>query len=322
VEASSEIQTAARRVVEENRRLRLLLHQYRVPAEEVTSFLNNDDPAQQGNGGLPASALKSDDVQILEALLSIGRRTCGRSVESPPEARPTGVISRQESMDRSTVGVDSPQESWGPSPQSLQRQIMSQAGRETSSCTPVSSSGSAPQTSNRTSIINEQHLQLQPQLPHQNQTQRRSVQANILPNITMSHEQQVQAIYDFPAQLTPMPNQYQQQQLHQAQFNTAIPTYQPLQQLQRHQIELPSSTGPLYQPAEYITSSQQNPPYAQSIGTNSCVYATDMITAMASDAHPLDVRTDLGCSPQGGTDCVVNNQVVFEVMDRYSGISR
>jgi hypothetical protein len=176
--------------------------------------------------------------------------------------------------------------------------------------------------SNRTSIINEQHVQLQPQLQHQNQIQRRSVQANILPNIPMSHDQQVQAIYDFPAQLTPIPTQYQQQQLHHPQFSTAIPTYQPLQQLQRHQIELSSSTGPVYQPPEYVTLSQQNPPYIQSIGTNSCVYATDMITAMANDAHPLDVRTDLGCSPQGGTDCVVTNQVVFEVMDRYSGIGR
>jgi len=47
---------------------------------------------------------------------------------------------------------------------------------------------------------------------------------------------------------------------------------------------------------------------------NSCVSATDMITAMAG-ADPSLVRADLGC--ESGLDCEVDNQLVFDVMDRY-----
>jgi len=47
---------------------------------------------------------------------------------------------------------------------------------------------------------------------------------------------------------------------------------------------------------------------------NSCVSATDMITAMAG-ADPSLVRADLGC--ESGLDCEVDNQLVFNVMDRY-----
>lgn len=49
---------------------------------------------------------------------------------------------------------------------------------------------------------------------------------------------------------------------------------------------------------------------------NSCLYAADIITSMAG-GDSLAVRTDLGCG--SGADCRVSTQLVFEVMDRYTG---
>ena len=42
-----------------------------------------------------------------------------------------------------------------------------------------------------------------------------------------------------------------------------------------------------------------------------------MITTMAG-SDPHEVRQDLGCLPNG-MDCEVDNQLVFNVMDRYTG---
>jgi hypothetical protein len=67
-------------------------------------------------------------------------------------------------------------------------------------------------------------------------------------------------------------------------------------------------------------SSQYNPTTATSgavAGTSSCVFATDMITTMAG-GDPHIVRADLGCIPQA-MECQVDNQLVFNVMDRYTG---
>jgi hypothetical protein len=49
---------------------------------------------------------------------------------------------------------------------------------------------------------------------------------------------------------------------------------------------------------------------------NSCNYATEMITSM-SGSNPAAVKADLGCLPD--MDCEVDNHLVFDVMDRYTG---
>jgi len=58
-----------------------------------------------------------------------------------------------------------------------------------------------------------------------------------------------------------------------------------------------------------------NIPHSSSANVSSCVYATDMITTMAG-GDPSAVGADLGCLP--GMDCEVDNQLVFNVMDRYN----
>ena len=63
-------------------------------------------------------------------------------------------------------------------------------------------------------------------------------------------------------------------------------------------------------------SSVYVPTTTTSSNVNSCVFATDMITTMAG-GDPAGVRADLGCVSD--MDCDVDNQLVFNVMDRYSG---
>ncbi|PMD62959.1 uncharacterized protein K444DRAFT_525186 [Hyaloscypha bicolor E] len=57
-------------------------------------------------------------------------------------------------------------------------------------------------------------------------------------------------------------------------------------------------------------------PTTSTSNVNNCNYATDMITTMAG-GDPSAVRQDLGCLP--GMDCEVDNHLVFNVMDRYTG---
>ena len=72
------------------------------------------------------------------------------------------------------------------------------------------------------------------------------------------------------------------------------------QHLQPHRRPLRSST---------YTASPTSP------NLNSCEFAADMITTMAG-GDPSSVRADLGCLP--GMDCEVDNDLVFDVMDRYT----
>ena len=57
------------------------------------------------------------------------------------------------------------------------------------------------------------------------------------------------------------------------------------------------------------------PTTPNSPNANSCVFAADMISTM-SGGDPNAVSADLGCLP--GMDCDIDNQLVFNVMDRYS----
>jgi hypothetical protein len=63
-------------------------------------------------------------------------------------------------------------------------------------------------------------------------------------------------------------------------------------------------------------SSVYIPPAKTASNVNNCNFATDIITTMAG-ADSSSVRAELGCLP--GMECEVDNQLVFDVMDRYTG---
>ena len=71
-----------------------------------------------------------------------------------------------------------------------------------------------------------------------------------------------------------------------------------------HQLHSHSALGSPYVPT---TTASPN--------VNSCVFAADMISSMAG-GDPSTVSADLGCLP--GMDCEVDNQLVFNVIDRYT----
>ncbi|OBT71419.1 hypothetical protein VF21_09805 [Pseudogymnoascus sp. 05NY08] len=345
VEASSEIQGAARRVIEENRRLRLLLAQHGLSPDDAS----DDDGSQQWSSNTP----RSDDAQALEMLLNIRRWKCGETEGSPPETRPVSTMPGEQNIDmvasppaaqaawmpspesmeeqgaeqleNSGLGLNTLQTGWAASSDEMQYQGLQKLGQESDPCTPVSSYSFSNQCCGGNSCTSNPREQ---QAPLQQQPQLQP--GGLLGPINMlgpmsTHEEQRKA-FDIAVQAHIDPNQYRYlQQLHalydpsKALYNPSMSVYQ---QPQPRQIQPPVRPGPSFQTPPYVIGPPRSTPSAQAIGTNSCIYATDMITAVATDALPSDVRTDLGCSPQCGTDCEVSNHVVFDVMDRYSGMGR
>ncbi|KFY13345.1 hypothetical protein V492_03333 [Pseudogymnoascus sp. VKM F-4246] len=341
VEASSEIQGAARKVIEENRRLRLLLAQHGLSLDD-----HSDD---DGNQQWAASTPKSDEAQALETLLSIQRWKCGETQGSPPETGSASTIPGErnidmvaspppttqaawmpspesmedqgaEQMENSGLGLDTLQTGWAASPDGMQYQGLQKLSGESDPCTPVSSYSFSSQCCGGNSCTSNPREQQAP--PLQQQTQLHG--GRMLGGINMlgpmsTHEEQRKA-FDFAVQAQIDPNQYRYlQQLH-ALYDPSKALYDPtksifdpsmtaaFQQTQPRQIQLPVRPGPSFQTPPYTVGPPRSTPNTQAIGTNSCIYATDMITAIATDALPSDVRTDLGCSPQCGTDCEMANQ--------------
>ncbi|KFX95580.1 hypothetical protein O988_05735 [Pseudogymnoascus sp. VKM F-3808] len=343
VEASSEIQGAARKVIEENRRLRLLLAQHGVSPDDAS----DEDGSQQW----PADTPRSEDAQALEMLLNIRRWKCGDTQGSPPETRPASTMPGEQNIDM-VASPPAAQATWMPSPESMEDQGAEQIENprlglntlqtgwaasqddmqyqgiqklESDPCTPVSSYSFSNQCCGGrscTSNPREQQTPLQQQPP--TQAGRLLGAINMLGPMS-THEEQRKA-FDFAVQAQIDPNQYRYiQQLH-ALYDPNNVLYDPslsiYQQAQARQIQLPVRPGPSFQTPPYAMSAPRSAPQpqAQAVGTNSCIYATDMITAIATNALPSDVRTDLGCSPQcSNTDCEVSNHVVFDVMDRGVG---
>jgi hypothetical protein len=118
--------------------------------------------------------------------------------------------------------------------------------------------------------------------------------------------QQTQALYDFDPQGSMLPS-FHGHQHHQSHSNITTAN-------QLAQAHTQSHLAPVSRSSQYIPTSASSGSVA---GTNSCDFATNMITTMAG-GDPQDVRADLGCLTNG-MDCEVDNQVVFNVMDRYTG---
>ncbi|KFY46741.1 hypothetical protein V495_02279 [Pseudogymnoascus sp. VKM F-4514 (FW-929)] len=341
VEASSEIQGAARKVIEENRRLRLLLAQHGVSPDDAS----DEDGSQQW----PADTPRSDDAQALEMLLNIRRWKCGDTQGSPPETRPASTMPGEQNIDM-VASPPAAQATWMPSPESMEDQGAEQIENsrlglntlqtgwaasqddmqyqgiqklESDPCTPVSSYSFSNQCCGGrscTSNPREQQTPLQQQPP--TQAGRLLGAINMLGPMS-THEEQRKA-FDFAVQAQIDPNQYRYiQQLH-ALYDPNNVLYDPslsiYQQAQARQIQLPVRPGPSFQTPPYAMSAPRSAPQpqAQAVGTNSCIYATDMITAIATNALPSDVRTDLGCSPQcSNTDCEDRNYIITSTFARW-----
>jgi hypothetical protein len=287
IEASSEIQMAARRVADENKKLRALLAQQGIGEENIEAYLQSS-PTDATMGGAYASS--SGAVQILEQLLQTRKAYLPDGSNTiPTNMGGGGGGSRDSSASVGTVSLWDPvysqhtggrrrsgtwQQPGGKAASSAQ-QFMTPSASAASRTSSVVSLG---QNSNRPVA---HHQRLAPvQLPR-----------NMNPGSNQPHQQN-QSMFDFDPQFS-LNNAYSSHQ------GTAQKHLQPRGAPQRSSVYNPASA---------------------SANAHDCNYATDLImTTMAGNADPAAVRADLGCL-QNGVDCEVDNHLVFNVMDRYSGV--
>jgi len=272
VEASSEIQSAARRVAEENKKLRALLAQHGVRDESIEVYLQTSSTADAVMGGQYGS--HSEAVQVLEQLLST-RKACCTDGNEPPVGG--------QSCDRESSGsVTTTQSTWDPSQNANTRRHSGtqQAGRS-ASIQYIPSSGST------TSSATLGHSSSHPIPQHQ-----RLVPAQMGRNLSPASNASSQnhQMYDYDQQFSMSNQSYSS-----IQNNTPKHQYQNMQQ--SSSVYVPTTSSP---------------------NVNNCNYAAEMITTMAGVSDSSAVRADLGCAP--GMDCEVDNHLVFNVMDRYSGV--
>ncbi|KAH7411085.1 hypothetical protein BKA64DRAFT_373065 [Cadophora sp. MPI-SDFR-AT-0126] len=272
VEASSEIQTAARRVAEENKKLRALLAQQGVRDESIEAYLqtaSTPDTVMRGQCGSHSEA-----VQVLEQLLST-RKACCTDGNEP--------LGGGQSCDRESSGsVTTTHSNWNPSQNTHTRRHsgIQQAGRVASMqyITPTGSTASGTTLGHTSSHAIPQHQRLVP------------AQIGRNPSPGSNASSQNHQVYEYDQQFSSSNHSYSS-----IQSNTPKHQYQNIQQ-----------------------SSSVYVPTTSSSNVNNCNYAAEMITTMAGVSDSSAIRADLGCAP--GMDCEVDNQLVFNVMDRYSGV--
>ncbi|KAI9053089.1 hypothetical protein LZ554_003358 [Drepanopeziza brunnea f. sp. 'monogermtubi'] len=273
VEASSEIQTAARRVADENKKLRALLSQRGVQDDSIVAYLQKSAPTTPAMGmGGGQYGSQSATVQVLEQLLSTRRSCCVDGTE--PMAAP---------LDRDSPGgsVATTQSHWDPA-------------------SAQGTSGRRSGTQQSGKVLSPQQLIMTSSASTTSRTSTNSLGHDSTPGGSR---------HQMPRNLSPAsnPSSHNQQLF---DYDHILSSDQSYPQIQEHK------QLPYQQPAQ-----PRSPIYIQktaSPNVNSCNYAAEMITTMAGTADHSAVRAELGCV--GGMDCEVDSQLVFDVMDRYSGM--
>jgi hypothetical protein len=282
IEASAEIQIAARRVADENKKLRGLLIQNGIGDESIEAFLSTS-PSTDTMMGNQYGGSTGHAVQLLEQLLQT-RKSCCTDSTIPPSEGMAGARSRDSSASTSTAQTsiwDMHQTTDHRQPGTFQphgkRSSSVHQFMTPSSSASITSGASMGHNSNR----GVPHHQRLVQVPR-----------NLSPVSNPSG--QPPQMYDFNSQSQLQdPMSYNPSSLH----DTAQNHLQPYSGPPRSSLYLPSTT-------------------TASLNVNSCNYATEMITSM-SGSNPAAVKADLGCLPD--MDCEVDNHLVFDVMDRYTG---
>ncbi|KAI9649557.1 hypothetical protein NHQ30_002137 [Ciborinia camelliae] len=312
IEASSEIQMAARRVADENKKLRCLLAQHGVGNDIVEPYLqmSSEDLMMSGQYGS-----ESTSVQQLEHLLQTRKVCCADGSITSATTMGQTVQSRESSCSGNTVHSlwDAVHPSRSLSVSQTQTSIVKGVPPTQQFMGPRRSSAASRHSSISQNHGNARNVHNQ----QQQQQQRFNMTPITLPNTQHSASSslsiQSPPIYDFDPQY-----------LSSQSYNTISPQTPHMHtHIQSHSNPNPNphsshQTSPPI-PATYTTTMSSdggNNNNNNNNNMNNCVYATDMITTMAG-GDPAIVRAELGCVP--GMDCNVDNQLVFSVMDRYTG---
>lgn len=311
IEASAEIQLAARRVADENKKLRMLLNQNGVGDDNIEAYLQSmaspDTIMGQGFGGF--GGLGSGAVQVLEHLLTTKKPCCTDGNTGVPGP----IITNMEggSRDSSSGSISTVQSMWDPSYNNQVRSQNDQSGMRGSGKAPQHQFMTPSSNVSRTGSVVSAGRGGSSSAQQQQHTPLNRI-TSLAPSMTSSgstattSSQQTQALYDFDPQVSMLPS-FHGHQYHQSHDNITTAS-------QLAQAHTQSHLAPVSRSSQYIPNSTSSSSVAC---TNSCDFATNMITTMAG-GDPQDVRADLGCSANG-MDCEVDNQLVFNVMDRYTG---
>lgn len=277
VEASSEIQAVARRVADENKKLRGLLAQQGVGDTSVEAYLQTSAPSvSEGPDGQHGS--QDAAVRLLEQLLSTRQSCCTNGSES---------VAASCGRDGSGGSVATTPSHWN------------------SSYAPTAlAAPTASATRSKTQQMAEALFTQQFMAPGTTSTTGRTSTASVGNRSTLDEPHHQKSCNLSPASHT---SSHHQQMLEYDQFSWSDQTYS----------QFPGRRQQLsYQHAQQ----QQSSTYAQtttSSNVNSCNNAADIITTIAGTTDHAAIRAELGCV--GGTDCEVDNQIVFNMLDRYSG---
>lgn len=258
IEASAEIQMAARKVADENRKLRALLTLQGIGEDSIDAYLQSSPAGDiQLGGQIPSH---SGPVQALQHLLQT-RKPCCTDANTELPVHTVG----------SHTSVSTAQSSWD-----LSRMPMSGSLHHTGKVIPHQFMTPSSTTRSTTSSISYHS--------HHHQTPSSgSLPRNTSPTSTTNQSE----MFELDSRLSqPNPSQYI---CHQS----ASQSLQPNGALRS--AYMPTTTG--------------------STNVNSCVFAADMISTMTGE-DPSAVSTDLGCLP--GMDCEVDNQFVFNIIDRHT----
>ncbi|TGO56328.1 hypothetical protein BCON_0079g00220 [Botryotinia convoluta] len=316
IEASSETQLAARRVADENKKLRSLLAQHGVGNEMVETYLqmSSEDlmiSAQYGN--------ESPSVQQLEQLLQARKLCCADGSIGPTSTKTMGqtIQSRESSYSGNTV-----HSVWDPvqPPRSMSvGQTPTSTGKGFSQAQQFMSPRRSSAASRHSSISQNHSTAGTVHTRQQQQQQQQQQQRFNMTPITLPNSQQQNTPSSLSIQ-SPQIYEFEPQYISNQPYNTLSPqTPQMHSHLQSHTNSNPNSRSSVssHQMSPQISSTYNTniPSENNGANLNSCVFATDMITTMAG-GDPAVVRAELGCVP--GMDCNVDNQLVFHVMDRYT----
>ncbi|PBP25570.1 hypothetical protein BUE80_DR003525 [Diplocarpon rosae] len=262
VEASSEIQTAARRVADENKKLRLLLAQHGVRDNSIETYLQSSGTNDAGIYADPGAS-----VQVLEQLLSTRQSCCANGTAS------------MASYDYNSSGrATTPQ------------QVCNQSSSQKTSSRRRSVKASLPQQSMTTGTSPKSTTSIA----------HGSIQGGSYYQMTTPPQMQGPASSDQNRPLL----EYDQQ------FSRPGQLYSQQQEIEQDDLreQLPYENRTHRSPVITSTTTRLN--------FNNCNYAADIITSMVGAADQSTIRAELGCAE--GVECDVDNQLVFNLMDRYS----
>lgn len=306
VEASAEIQAAARRVVEENRRLRALLRRKGVHEAEIDGFVD-------------AQEQESPSSESLQTLLTTrkpcsGHSCCGSagpgagtdagagldtgqrrlpSLTPSSSSSQTPASTLPTSAPRPAPGIIAPRSNSAPSaallPHNVQRPPTLRASN---------TDGSSPRS-------DKPHTPVTPQYSmashHYNQiayTEPFPQQYDFPPPRSLAPQP---SVADIPPSSFPSPWQQQPPQPGRTQ-----------QQQPGHYVIDPGSS-PFYAPHQ-----QQPVGDADNAGTVSCEYAATIISEMRHGGVSADqLNVEMGCVP-GSEGCKINTHAAFSIIDRYA----